>query len=140
MIDIATILRDADWNKKEPAQPELVQVLASASVGKLPNEYLSLLLYSDGGEGKLAIEPGWFQLWPAADVFKQNKSYKIDEILPGYFGFGSNGGSELLAFDFKHGKPYRVVRIPFVPMDEKEAITITNNFEEFIQAIGHRTK
>jgi hypothetical protein len=108
-----------------------------ADAGKdLPEDYLALLLYSDGGSGNLGIEPGWLQLWSSADVLENNKDYEIEEYIPGFFGFGSSGGGELLAFDTRSGKPWKVVMIPFVPMSADLAIVIAKDFEEFIKAIG----
>lgn len=136
MIDIAEILKDADWDKNEPAKPEAIQNIIDFAKDELPKEYLALLRYSDGGEGKLYLEIGWFALWSSAEVIELNKGYEIDKYLPGYFGFGSNGGGELLAFDMEGGKPWKVVAIPFIPMSAREAEVIAKNFEEFIRAIG----
>jgi len=136
MINIAEILKDADWEKREPAKPETIQNLIDYATDELPKEYLALLRYSDGGEGKLNLETGWFMLWSSAEVIELNKGYEIDKNLPGYFGFGSNGGGELLAFDMESGRPWKIVMIPFIPMSAKEAEVIANNFEEFIKAIG----
>jgi hypothetical protein len=136
MFDISTTLNGIKWDKKEPADPKRIQKLVDNVAEELPQEYLDLLVYSDGGEGELGFEPGWFQLWSSADVIDLNKSYEIDKNLPGYFGFGSNGGGELLAFDMKHGKPWKVVMIPFIPMEANKAIIIANDFVGFIQAMG----
>ena len=136
MMDISTILMDVKWNKKAPADPRLVQNLVDSVTEELPEEYLALLLYSDGGDGKLGIEPGWFQLWAAAEVQVLNKSYEIDKYLPGFFGFGSNGAGELLAFEIEYGKPWKIARIPFISMSAMEAVMIANDFEEFIRTIG----
>ena len=136
MKDIAALLKDARWNTRQPASPAVVDELAHASKRQLPEAYLALLLYSDGGEGELSVEPGWLQLWPAAEVMKYNKIYEVDKALPHFFGFGSNGGGELLAFDLRDRGSCRVAMIPFVPMTESEAIVIAENFEAFVRAIG----
>jgi hypothetical protein len=136
MINIAEILKDAVWDTKEPAKAESIERLV-AEIGKdLPSEYFALLRYSNGGEGSLDIDPGWLQLWSLEEVLEHNRGYEIEEAIPGFFGFGSSGGGELLAFDTRNGKPWKVVMIPFIPMSAKEAIVIANDFEEFIRAIG----
>ena len=136
MIDIETILRDRNWHKKEPAGQKQLQDLIGNAVPGLPQEYIAFLQFSNGGQGSLGKNPGWFQLWAAEEVIELNKGYQIDKDLPGYFGFGSNGGGELFAFEIIQGQPWKIVMIPFIPMEANEAITITNDFEEFIQAIG----
>jgi hypothetical protein len=136
MIDIAEILKDAVWDPEEPAKPESIQKLVDNAGKELPEEYLALLRYSDGGEGVLGLEPGWLQLWSSTDVLENNKDYEIEAYIPGFFGFGSSGGGELLAFDTRRGKPWKIVMIPFVPMSAELAIVIAQDFEEFIRAIG----
>src|SRR5688572_14806924 len=136
MIDIAEILKDAVWDPEEPAKLESIQKLVDNAGKELPEEYLALLRYSDGGDGVLGLEPGWLQLWSSTDVLENNKDYEIEEYIPGFFGFGSSGGGELLAFDTRRGKPWKIVMIPFVPMSAELAIVIAKDFEEFIRAIG----
>ena len=136
MIDIASIVQDVDWYKAEPAEEiEIQKLIANAGID-LPEEYIAFLRFSNGGGGKLGINPGWFQLWKAEEVIQLNKAYQVDKYLPGFFGFGSNGGDELLAFPKSKEKSWKVVMIPFIPMDAKLAILVANNFEEFISAIG----
>ena len=60
----------------------------------------------------------------------------IEEYIPGLFGFGSSGSGELLVFDTRGGKPWKIVMIPFVPMSAELTIVIAKDFEEFIRAIG----
>ena len=69
-------------------------------------------------------------------MIEENKGLEIDKYLPDFFGFGSNGGGELFAFEINQGKPWKIVMIPFIPMEANEAITIAQDFEEFIRAIG----
>jgi hypothetical protein len=68
-------------------------------------------------------------------VIALNESYEVDEKLPGYFGIGSSGSSELLALHL--GSPgVPVYRIPFIPLDAAEARMIAASFEEFVALIG----
>lgn len=124
------------WDREAPASPETVHRLVAESKIELPEEYLALLLYSNGGEGELAVEPGWFQLWPAEKVIELNEGYGVGKNAPGFFGFGSNGGGEMLAFDTRKNKSWKVVMIPFIPMTTEDAIVIADDFKAFVQAMG----
>ncbi len=104
----------------------------------LSSAYFSQLAASNGGEGDLGVEPGWIALWPAEEVLSLNAAYELTKLLPGFFGFGSNGGGELLAFDLRSGEPYPIVTVPFIPMDLQEAVTIASSFEELRNLIGKR--
>ena len=68
-----------------------------------------------------------------AGVF-QLPLYKTAEYVPGYIGFGSSGGGELFAFD----KSFRIVMIPFIPMNEDEAILLAESWEVFEKAINRQ--
>jgi hypothetical protein len=125
------------WAHRESAaDPAVVAALSAASGIKLPEEYLSLLCLSNGGEGPLGVEPGWFVFWPAEKVLALNRGYEVHEYLPGLFGFGSNGGGELLAFDTRRGPPWPVVMVPFIGMDADDVVEIAKDFEGFLQATG----
>jgi hypothetical protein len=121
----------AAWKREPPADADTLAHLLGGLPG-LPADYLAFLALSGGGEGELGIEPGWFQLWPAAEVARLNLAYKLAECLPGYTGFGSSGGGELLAF----GPKGAVVMVPFVPMDASEAIEIASTFTDLARAFG----
>jgi hypothetical protein len=102
----------------------------------LPATYFAQLAASNGGEGDLGVDPGWVAFWPAEDVAASNAEYSIAESLPGFFGFGSNGGGELLAFDLRGDEPYPVVMVPFVPMDPRDAVQVARSFDDFQALIG----
>ena len=102
----------------------------------LPAEYLTFLSLSNGGEGDLGIEPGWVSFWPAEGVLEHNAAYRLAELVPGLFGFGSNGAGELLAFDTRAGLPYPVVTVPFIPLAFAQASVVAPDFRLFAQAVG----
>src|SRR4051812_46901681 len=119
-MDVAAVITEAlaGWTDVPgPAKPAAVARLAAGAPVPLPDEYLALLRLHDGGEGELGAEPGWFCLWPAAEVLTNNREYELPEFLPGFFGFGSNGGGELLALDCRGPRPWPVVMVPFAPLD-----------------------
>jgi len=75
-------------------------------------------------------------VWSAEEVLERNRGYEVPGRLPGFFGFGSNGGGELLAFDMRRGQACPVVAIPFVPMDAEEAIAVSESFAAFQGLMG----
>ena len=137
-MSISDLVADssAKWDREVPADPKAIQQLVAEALVDLPEEYLTLLQHSNGGEGELGVEPGWFQLWPNEKVIEYNNSYEVAENVPGFFGFGSSGGGELLAFDMRGGKPWKIVMIPFIVMQVEDAIVIADDFGTFVQSIG----
>ena len=125
-----------NWVKEAPASEKSIQTLLAESTLNLPQEYLALLKISNGGEGELGIEPGWLQLWTAEEVMEHNQGYEVQKWVPGFFGFASSGGGELLAFDTRTEQPWKIYMIPFMDMEEKNAILIAENFMSLISAMG----
>lgn len=97
----------------------------------LPDEYVRYCSGDGPKEGGLSVDPGWFQLWPVGQVEQLNRDYHVKEFVPDYFGFGSNGGGELLAFDSRG----RVSMIPFISMSADEAKPVADSWSEFVQRI-----
>lgn len=124
------------WWPVAPASRHLVEALRASAPISLPDFYLEQLLISNGGEGDLGVEPGWIVFWPAEEVIERNAGYDVPSNVPGFFGFGSNGGGELLAFDARGAQPFPIVMIPFIPMEEGEAVRIADSFSELQTKIG----
>ena len=84
-------------------------------------------------EGDLGeTRPGWFQLWALGDIESLNTSYEVQKNLPGFTGIGSNGGGELLAVS----PTGRVVAIPSIGMEAKEAVVVAESWDALEKHIG----
>jgi hypothetical protein len=94
----------------------------------IPDDYARH--FENGGqtEGSLSVDPGWFVLWPPADVAAMNEAYDVAGYAPGFIGFGSNGGGEMLAFDGQN----RVVMLPFIGMAPSEVQQVAACWADFV--------
>ena len=124
------------WRKAPAASAAAIAELARITPTELPAEYLAFLSQSNGGEGELGAEPGWLVMWKAEEVLDLNRQYEVATNAPGFFGFGSNGGGELIAFDTRGAIPYPVVALPFIPMEAAEARLIAPSFGRFERLVG----
>jgi hypothetical protein len=95
----------------------------------LPEEYALYYGSDSPKEGALSVQPLWFQLWPPDQVGQLNRDYQVAEFAPGFVGFGSNGGGELLAFDASG----RVFMIPFVGMCAEDARSVADSWSQFVE-------
>ena len=83
----------------------------------LPEEFIAYHSRGARIEGAIsALVIGWFQLWPLADIYNFNEKYQVAEYAPELFGFGSDGGGEMLAFNATD----MVVMVPFIGMELNE--------------------
>lgn len=132
----SAILRDAQVNRGSKASEAAIRALTESASITLPDIYLAFLRNSNGAEGDIGIEPGYVVFWRAEEVVANNVGYRVAEFAPGLFGFGSNGGGELLAFDTRGSLPWPIVMIPMIPMDAKEAVQIAPDFISFLTSFG----
>ncbi|HEU4391129.1 MAG TPA: SMI1/KNR4 family protein [Blastocatellia bacterium] len=126
---------DRRWQGEPPATEEEIARLVQACDAELPQEYLSLLRYSNGGEGPLALAPLVFVLYRVNDTIGMMADQFYRGEFPAYRFFGGNGGLELLAFDLRNGSPYPIVMIDPIAGSES-AVEIAPSFAKFCEAIG----
>lgn len=140
-MGLLDLLRDPDaaWSREPAANQQSIKQLRAAAHDRLPATYIAFLEYSNGGEGPLGVAPGWFVIWPAEEVIEGNRGYQVDKELPGFFAFGSNGGGELFAFDARGPQPWKIVMIPFIPLQTQLAVVVAESFEQFVKAMGHES-
>lgn len=99
----------------------------------LPEEFITYHARDGRREGPVSsIALGWMILWPLADIYRLNDEYHVTEFAPDLLGIGSDGGGEMLAFD----KDDRVLKVPFIGMDAREAILIAPTWQHFERIIA----
>jgi hypothetical protein len=129
-------MRRGIWDSAPPGDElELVELVRRAPI-ELPAEYLAYLLESDGGGGDIPVQPWCMFFWKSNEVHLNNERYEVPRNAPGFYGFGTNGGGEMFAFDARQAKPCQVVILPFIPMDAKEAIQVAPDFASFRKMFG----
>ena len=101
----------------------------------LPSEYLVLLRLSDGGEGEFDGYPGYVRVWSALSAINFNDGYQVQHWLPGFVGFGDDGGDQMVGFDTRNGEPYTVSAIPCAPMRWTLAMGTVADFGAFIRQL-----
>jgi hypothetical protein len=140
--DLIAILEDksTSWQHKPVGAPHEVLARLNQQVANMPEEYLVLLEYSNGPEGSLKSDPCWFAIWAAEKVLENNRSYEISTNLPGFLAFGSNGGGELLAFKEDRDQGFCIYTVPFILMNESDAVIIANDFRGFFQLMGEESE
>ncbi len=126
-----------DWHPQPGATPGQIGQLLAALPFAPPSAWIAFLRLSNGGEGELSIEPGWFQLWDIATVLEQWNDREDREAFPDRLFFGGDGGLESFAFDVGGAPPWPVVTIDPVAGPESERV-VAPDFEGFARAIGSR--
>jgi hypothetical protein len=79
--------------------------------------------------------PGYVRIWPAQTAIEYNREYEVQRWLPGFVGFGDNGGPDMVGFDTRRGEPYPVCAVPFAPMVWEDALGEVADFGAFIRLL-----
>jgi len=98
---------------------------------KLPDDYLSFILRSNGAVGTVGLT-GYLRLSPIDELVEFNQGYCVKDFAPGLLLFGSDGGGEAFAFDLRDPS-MPIVGVPFVGMSLEEVQVIAPTFTEFLK-------
>jgi len=129
MEEILEILKDCTLNP--PTSKTKIKSVEIELGIHLPNDYVAFLLHANGGEGPIG-EDGYIRLWGIEEIPKLNREYQFNIYAPGFWAFGSDGGGESIAFDFRN-EEVKIVLLPFIGMSPEKNIFISNNFRDFIE-------
>lgn len=97
----------------------------------LPTDYIAYVEGGGVGEGFTDGLPGYFALWHPDEIELNNKDLNVDNYAPGFLGFGTDGGEELLAFDASGA----VFMLPLVGMEPRYANKIADSWSEVAKRI-----
>jgi hypothetical protein len=123
---------DVSFTRNGPAGDVALAALREEFAG-LPDDYLSFLAASDGGEGFLGDR--YVVLWRAEEVGPFHRDYEVAEHAPELLLIGSDGGGEAIAFD-RRETPWPVVSVPFIGMNSGDAVKLGDSFSGFIEAMA----
>lgn len=134
------ILSDSSaiWTRRPGASNQAIEQLIDNCPFRLPEGYVALLGYSNGGEGPLCIEPWSIRLFPAEEVIEYNRRYKLPELLPEDFAVGDSGGEDMLAIKKGVNNPCPLFVLPFIKA-ESDVVEVCWDFEMFVMALGRTT-
>jgi len=130
------MLAGRNWCGESGATAEDLAHLRSVAPVDLPQRYVDLLAFSDGGEGPLPFAPYNLCLDPAITVARtiEGGNHKQAD-LEGFLIFGSGGGGEYIAFDLRNGPPWPIVAIDMVAGGDSAEV-IASDFGAFFDQIG----
>ncbi len=94
---------------------------------KLPDDFSSYLRSDAPKFGDRDDFPVGFELWNEADLETFNINYEVPKYAPEFFGFGSDGGGEMLAF----GPDGKIYVLPFIGMEPKVATLVADSWTDF---------
>jgi len=100
----------------------------------LPADYIAYLEVVSVAEGFTEDLPGYFEVWWPDEIEANNKDLEVAKHAPGFLGFGTDGGGELLAFDDSGA----VFMLPLIGMEPRYANRIANSWSEVVRRITRR--
>ena len=134
--DNTRVLKDGTKIKGMRVSDDVIDALAAGAAITVPDEYLLFIRRNSGTAGDLGVKPGYIAFWRAEHVLTLNSEYKFRELAPRFFGFGTDGGTQVFAFDGRDPASAPVVVFPAVPLDPGQAIRLAYNFICFLNFFG----
>lgn len=131
------MLEGQEWHKADGASSAALAQLRAVAPAELPESYFSLLTFSNGGEGPLAVQPFWLCLYLAEEVVQIEQDGDFKEFFDSFFVIGGNGGGEAVAFDLRESTPYPLVAFDMTNIDLSESVwQIAPCFDDALELIG----
>ena len=123
----------ADFHANPPATREQI-CLAETQMGlTFPADYVDFLLAMDGGEG--FVGDFYAQFDPCSQLKSRNEPLLPFNESQWAILFGGDGGGEALAFD-REVTPWRVVLVPLIGFDKKDALYFGDSFTDFLSKLS----
>jgi len=97
----------------------------------LPSDYIDYVEGDGVSEEFTEGLPCYFALWHPDEIDTNNKDLQVETYAPGFLGFGTDGGGEMLAFDALGA----VFMLPMVGMEARYAKRIADSWHEVAQRI-----
>ncbi len=94
---------------------------------EFPEDYISFMKNLEDNE--INSESGYIELFPLKKSEEIIKEYETEELLANFVAIGTNGGGVGIFFNKTNNNIYS---IPFVGMEENDAVLLANSFSEFL--------
>ena len=121
------------WEKSDPANPADIKLLMEKFGDRIPKDYLDFMATCNGCETEIPVNPWWLIVWAAESIIDRWNGYEMEEYIPGFMAFGSNGGDEMYVFHLESNDPNKVYMMPYIGMEPDQAIPVADNFRALIE-------
>jgi len=92
-----------------------------------PADYLSFIDNLQNYE--IFSDSGFIEFFPLNELEHINKEYETDEYVPNFITIGTNGAGVGI---FINKKNKQIYSIPFVGLEENDAVLLANSFSELL--------
>ena len=95
-----------------------------------PQDYITLLQWSNGGEGY--VGENYISFWKVEDLPALNEEYQIQKYLSEKFlGIGTDGGG--ICYGFCLDKNYSIFKCPLGDLDINEVVIVVKSIKDFFK-------
>ena len=99
---------------------------------RFPDDFKEFLRVTDHYED--FVGQHYLALWRPVEIVAYNRANKVDEFAPGLLLFGSDGGGESFAFDYR-GRSPTVVMVPSVGLELAAVVPVADTFTAFLRRL-----
>lgn len=80
-------------------------------------------------DNEINSENGYVELFSLNELDEINKEYETEKFVPDFLAIGTNGGGVGIFINKNNNNIYS---IPFIGMEERDAVLLANSFSEFL--------
>jgi hypothetical protein len=119
------------WAKRQGARTEDLRRL-EPSLGIIwPSDYVDLMTWSDGGEGRIGSR--YLSLWRVGELASLNADYMVQKYVAGLVAVGTDGGGECYGFDCRAPGPPLFVHVPLGDLDWASVEKCADSMEQALR-------
>jgi SMI1 / KNR4 family (SUKH-1) len=117
--------------KNPPADPNEIAKFTTSIGFSLSAGFIDFYKETDGAS--FLSDNFYVNIWPVTQLIDLNEGYDVNNYIPEFFLFGSDGGGNAFGIEKKTGA---VFEIPFIVMSSEDAIFISGSFNEFLAKLN----
>ncbi|HTO07873.1 MAG TPA: SMI1/KNR4 family protein [Myxococcota bacterium] len=136
-MDVQKLLRNPRFRLlRDPApDPTQLKQFSEHAPPNLPRTYMRFVEACDRARGKIPYDTGYIEFFRLESVLSENAAHRLEQSLPGFFAFASDGGDELYVFDLRKEDGAPVCSVSAKSASVSAVSNLTNSFSEFLEGI-----
>ncbi|AAN48696.1 SMI1/KNR4 family protein [Leptospira interrogans] len=134
-MNITNIFKNV-WTIQPGTNLNTIQKIESIFKVTFPEDYKQILLWSNGGEGKVGNR--YLSLWKIEELVQFNEDYQIKKYIPEIVSIGTDGGEFCYAFDYRNNSNIpNFIEVPLGDLDSNSIVTLGDKMTLVLQTWIH---
>ena len=122
--------------QRDPTPPDIMKEFLREAPPNLPVKYIHFMRQTDGAKGDIPYDSGYIEIWPLEDAIGNQAGYGMQDNLPGFFAFASDGKDRIFVFDLRAADGAPVLSADAGTPGKADLEEIAPSFSQFLEHIA----